>query len=170
MSGNIEIKARAANFRIQLEKAEKAFGPPAETLEQEDTFFRVSHGRLKLRDFGNGRGQLIFYRRSGERGPRRSDYIIYPAQELEGLKTVLSRALGVLGIVRKKRTVFLPENTRVHFDRVHGLGEFIEIEVLLDGGLTAAEGERLVRRWMAVLDIRPESLVPEAYVDLLLRR
>lgn len=45
---------------------------------QEDTFFDVPHGRLKLRDFGNGRGDLIEYARENTCEPRESRYSLVP--------------------------------------------------------------------------------------------
>ena len=165
---NIEIKARAADFSRQFSVAQEKFGSPAETFRQVDTFFRVPEGRLKLREFDDGTAELIFYRRPDQRGPRRSDYRLLRVSRPEELKELLRDALGVVGVVRKVRTVFLSENIRIHFDRVEKLGEFIEIEAVLDGGQTAESGKQIVRRTMEMLGISREELVSHAYIDLLL--
>jgi hypothetical protein len=39
-------------------------------LIQDDTFFHCAAGRLKLRTFADGQGELIFYRRADEHGPK----------------------------------------------------------------------------------------------------
>lgn len=42
---------------------------------------------------------------------------------------ILSSALGVVGIVKKTRHVFIVGRTRIHIDNVENLGNFIELEV-----------------------------------------
>jgi adenylate cyclase class IV len=86
-------------------------------LEQEDTFFVCPRGRLKLRQFaGCPQAELIYYERPESSGPRESRYIVHPTADPEGLREVLSAALGVRGVVRKRRTVYLIGQTRVHLD------------------------------------------------------
>ena len=46
-----------------------------------------------------------------------------------GAQAVLTQALGVLGMVRKERLLYLVGQTRVHLDSVEGLGDFVELEV-----------------------------------------
>ncbi|HOZ23053.1 MAG TPA: adenylate cyclase, partial [bacterium] len=57
--------------------------------------------------------------------------------------------------------------TRIHLDRVEGLGSFIELEVLLAEGESAAAGEAVARELMHKLGIRDDQLVDGAYLDLL---
>lgn len=45
------------------------------------------------------------------------------------MKAVLSEALGVKGVVKKTRKLFMVGQTRVHVDNVEGLGDFMELEV-----------------------------------------
>ena len=42
--------------------------------------------------------------------------------------------LGAQGCVRKRREVWLYRNARIHLDTVEGLGQFIEIEVVVKEG------------------------------------
>src|SRR4051812_45132948 len=134
MGRNVEIKARARDFERQRSVAEQLAGAPGEDLVQEDTFFNVPSGRLKLRQVQGRPGELIHYARPDTAGPKESQYLFYPTDRPEELKPVLANALGVSGIVRKKRTLYLIGQTRVHIDRVEGLGEFVELEVILDPG------------------------------------
>ena len=53
----------------------------AQLIHQDDTFFAAPHGRLKLRVFGDGSGELIAYQRADAEGPKRSDYLIAPVAE-----------------------------------------------------------------------------------------
>src|SRR5207248_9412216 len=74
---------------------------------QDDTFFGCDAGRLKLRSFSNGTGELIFYRRADEQGPKESFYIRSPTSAPDSLRESLTLAYGVVGRVRKQRTLFL---------------------------------------------------------------
>jgi predicted adenylyl cyclase CyaB len=68
--------------------------------------------------------------------------------------------------VRKHRTLYLAGRTRVHVDRVEGLGDFLELEVVLDDGESVDAGTREAENLMATLGIEASDLVQGAYVDL----
>jgi predicted adenylyl cyclase CyaB len=136
-------------------------------LEQEDTFFSVPEGRLKLRVFPDGKGELIAYRRPDAVGPKTSEYFVYRTPHPEPLADLLTRALGVRGVVRKRRLLYLAGPTRIHLDEVEGLGAFLELEVVLADGQPEAEGEAIARRLLAELGVCDEDRVAAAYVDLL---
>ena len=42
---------------------------------------------------------------------------------------ILSQSVGREGVVAKERTLFMIGQTRVHVDKVEGLGNFMELEV-----------------------------------------
>jgi adenylate cyclase class IV len=48
-------------------------------------------------------------------------------------------ALGVLAVVKKRRTLLSLDATRIHLDNVDGLGDFIEFEVPVTGDDDAAK-------------------------------
>ena len=167
MARNVEIKARARNFERQVRLAEVIETGGVQRLVQEDTFFLVPAGRLKLREFGDGSGELIQYERSDSVAPSESHYVCAQAEKPAMLKEALSRALGVRAVVRKKRTVYLVGRTRVHLDRVEGLGDFLELEVVLRPGEDPARGVEIAEELMAQLEIDRQDLVEPAYVHLL---
>src|SRR5262249_16221946 len=136
-------------------------------LEQEDTFFHCPHGRLKLRKFSAAAGELIHYERPDEAGPTTSHYVRGPTAEPDRLRDVLAAVYGVLGVVRKRRTVQLVGRTRVPLDAVEDLGTFVELEVVLDDAEPVEPGVAEAQRLMAVLGIGEEQLVRGAYLDLL---
>ena len=167
MARNIEIKARLAD-RTAVEAAAAALADgPATLIGQDDTFFRCPHGRLKLREFSPGKGELIFYQRPDASGPKASHYEIAATDEPAGLRRVLGQALGEAGRVRKERTLYWIGRSRVHLDRVEGLGDFLELEVVLAEGEAEASGLAEARRLMAALGVGESALVAGAYVDLL---
>src|SRR4051812_8863814 len=170
MPANVEIKARLRDAAaLHARAAALADGHPV-LIRQTDTFFSLPRGRLKLRDFGDGSGELIFYDRPERAGPKVSDYHLTPTNDPIGLREALASALGVAGVVRKTRTLYLVGQTRVHVDAVEGLGDFMELEVVLRDGQGAGEGERVAREFMTKLGIADADLVTGAYIDLLSQR
>lgn len=166
-SRNIEIKARVADLAaLDLRARALAEGGPVD-IEQDDTFFTCAQGRLKLRQLAPDRGELIHYQRADQGGPKLSSYVIAPTSDPAALREALTRAHGVAGRVRKRRRFYLAGRTRIHLDQVEGLGNFMELEVVLAAGDDLAGGEAEALRVMSALGIRAEDLVEGAYVDLL---
>lgn len=167
MARNVEIKARVSDLAaVEARAREIATAPPVD-LVQDDTFFASAKGRLKLREFGDGRGELIYYLRPDDTGPKVSDFLISPTSAPEALRESLSRAVGVVGRVRKRRRLYLMDRTRIHLDEVEGLGSFVELEVMLRDDESPGGGEAVAREVMTRLGIAEEQLVQGAYVDLL---
>ena len=174
MPVNIEIKSRLADLAATRRIVEAICDGPPTVLGQRDTFFNSPHGRLKLReiaagDAAAGRAELIFYDRADVAAARQSDYEIAPVADPSATGALLARALGVLQVVEKTRLLFLVGQTRVHLDAVAGLGDFLELEVVLRPGQSAAEGRAIATELMQRLGIRPEDLVDRAYADMLAR-
>jgi predicted adenylyl cyclase CyaB len=164
---NIEIKAQARNFTELKARAERLSDSPVEILPQEDTFFHTPQGRLKLRLLSPEKGQLIYYTRPDHEGPKRSDYHISHTADPENLKRVLALAYGIRGLVRKTRYLYLVGQARVHLDDVEGLGQFIELEVVMREGQSDAEGQAIAENLMASLGVESCDLLEGAYMDLL---
>jgi adenylate cyclase class IV len=189
---NIEIKARLRD-RPAVERAARllAHAGPFRLL-QDDTFFVSHEGRLKLRvqaqDGGPDEACLIFYQRPDAAGPKTSFYRMTATADPDGLRDTLTLAHGVLGRVRKARTLYLAGPTRIHLDEVEQLGDFLELEVVLTevdaphdvsretppgvarDAASEAAGIAEAERLMAALGILPEDLVETAYLDLLAAR
>ncbi|HYF60153.1 MAG TPA: class IV adenylate cyclase [Burkholderiaceae bacterium] len=167
MPRNVEIKARVPSLAALEPRAAAIADDGPVPIAQDDTFFRCAAGRLKLRDFGDGRGELIFYRRADDAGPKVSSYLRTPTADPAGLREALALAHGTGGRVRKRRALYLAGRTRIHLDRVDGLGDFVELEVVLADGEPPEAGVAEARALMTALGIEPEWLVEGAYVDLL---
>jgi predicted adenylyl cyclase CyaB len=166
MPVNIEIKARARKFDEIRSRAEKLSDVPVEVIPQEDIFFNVEHGRLKLRVLAPDRGQLIYYNRPDQEGPKRSDYHIAETPNPDNLKRVLELAYGIRGIVKKTRYLYLVGHTRVHLDDVEGLGQFMELEVVMEEGQSDAEGQEIAKGLMTDLGVEGSDLLEGAYMDM----
>jgi predicted adenylyl cyclase CyaB len=85
------------------------------------------------------------------------------------LRDLLAGALGVHGEVRKRRKVYIVDQTRIHFDEVERLGSFLEVEVVLRPEQSIADGERIAASLRDELDVQKEELIQEAYIALLKR-
>ena len=169
MARNVEIKARVKDLDAVARRAvELADEGPIEIM-QDDTFFLCPNGRLKLRTFSPTNGELIFYVRPDQAGPKESFYLISPTETPDALRESLSRAYGQAGRVRKHRTLYLAGRTRIHLDRVENLGEFLELEVVLKAGESVDDGVAEAHDLMRKLGVSADQLIEGAYVDLLLR-
>ncbi len=167
MPANIEIKARAGDWDRQRHLAETLSARSAQRIAQEDVFFHARTGRLKLRVFSPTAGELIAYDRPDSPGPKQSRYSISRTTDPAGLRAALAASLGVRGVVRKQRDLYLLGQTRIHFDEVEELGRFIELEVVLREDQAPEDGRRIAEDLMTALGIQPDDLVEGAYADLL---
>jgi len=167
MPRNVEIKARIDSVEALASRVAAIADQGPIRIDQDDSFFRCDSGRLKLRSFSSTDGELIFYRRANEQGPKECFYIRTHTADPDGLRECMSLAYGQVGRVVKHRTLYLVGRTRVHLDRVKGLGDFLELEVVLDEDESVEVGVIEAHSLMAQLGIAPDQLIDTAYVDLL---
>jgi predicted adenylyl cyclase CyaB len=167
MARNIEIKACIDSIDAVMPKVAAIADQGPIEIFQDDTFFRCEAGRLKLRAFSEESGELIFYRRANQQGPKESFYVRSPTSTPATLREALSLAYGPVGRVIKRRTLFIVGRTRVHLDDVQELGHFLELEVVLAEGESPEEGVREAHSLMSRIGILPSQLLETAYVDLL---
>jgi len=167
MNRNVEIKARVKDLESLRERVEEIADSGPVVTKQVDTFFKCRNGRLKLRESPGADGQLIFYIRPDSLEPAESSYSLVAVSDSSGLLDTLSRAMGVKTVVRKVRSLYHAGQTRIHLDEVEGLGAFMELEVVLAPGESAAQGTRIAHGLMEQLGISDKDLVKVAYADLL---
>ncbi len=166
MARNIEIKARVSDLSSARARL-ATLAAPAQLIAQTDTFFIVPHGRLKVREFTDGSGELIAYERPDQPGPKASVYTRVECANADGLVCALSAALPMRGRIVKRRELFIVGRTRVHLDDVDGLGTFVELEVVLRDDESVQSGEAEARELLRALGISTDALVSAAYIDLL---
>jgi adenylate cyclase class IV len=166
---NLEAKFTLTD-PVEARRRAEAIGFAATAiLIQRDTFFAVPHGRLKLRE--EPAAMLIHYQRQDARGFDLSDYTIAPVADPESTRVILQSALGIIAEVRKRRTLLLRANIRLHLDEIEQLGTFGEIEIVLDAehpsptGLEASHFA--LREILAALGVRPEDHIGVSYFELM---
>jgi predicted adenylyl cyclase CyaB len=167
MPRNIEIKARIDGVHALLPRARALADGEPELIVQDDTFFAAPRGRLKLRVFESGAGELIAYERADSPEARASDYVRVPVADPQALREALARTLGVLGRVRKRRWLLLAGSTRIHLDEVEGLGHFMELEVVMREGEPDSQGVGTAEGLMRALGLHEAPRLAGAYLDLL---
>lgn len=181
---NVEVKAVCRDAEAVRRILRRRRAEFRGTDHQVDTYFRVPHGRLKLRE-GDIENHLIWYARPNERGPRRAEILLYPTQPGSPLKEMLAQALGVLAVVDKRREIYFIGTVKFHVDDVEGLGSFVEIEAQSPTPEAGRSGDRHLggdasepvpvtedalwtqcRRYMGLLGIGPRDLIGESYSDM----
>lgn len=163
---NIEIKARCNDLTAIRAKAQSLGARDAGILRQRDTFFTAPHARLKLREFGDGRAELISYVRPDVPMARGSDYVIAPVDRPADLRAVLEHSLGIVCVVTKDRQLLLLHSTRIHLDEVEGLGSFVELETVMEGQ-SEDDAHSELRSIADALGIEEGALIAVPYVELL---
>ncbi|XP_076749910.1 uncharacterized protein LOC143422846 [Xylocopa sonorina] len=166
---NIEIKARIDSPEQKISKIKQLTNDECKIIKQHDTFFKVPEGRLKLRKFQNGSGELLYYMRTDTTGPKLCSYekAVLDAEGCAGIAKILAASNGCIGIVEKTRKLYMIGQTRVHIDNVKGLGDFLELEVVLADEQDTETGEKIAHDLMTKLDIKEQDLIANAYIDLL---
>ena len=179
MNRNIEIKAVCHDLDRIRTAAQKLSARLAGIEEQCDTYFRTSHGRLKLRRRrlnleGDGPGagdehfELIWYQRPDTITAKGSNYHVIHVIDGAELRRLLADGLGVLAEVHKRRTVYLWRNVRIHLDEVERLGSFVELEAIVDESCDEPSARTKIDHLCEALDIQPDRFVDVSYSDLLL--
>jgi adenylate cyclase class IV len=151
MPPNIEIKAVPADRAAAEAVAARLSDQGPESIHKKDFFFAGAGTRLKLRIFSPDRGELIRYERTDASEARSSCYAIARTSDARVLLQVRSETLGVMGTVKKKRTHCRIGQTRVHLDDVEGLGNFLQLEVVLRPGQSASEGTEIANNLLQKL-------------------
>lgn len=162
---NLEAKFRLPDHAAAQAAAIAIGYRPEAVLNQRDTFFVVATGKLKLRE-EDQRSYLIGYGRVERDGLQLSDYQLVPVPDPAAIRTLLAGTLGVLAEVRKRRTLLLCRNVRLHLDEVDGLGLLGEIEAVVpDGGDPEAE-RAFVDATLAALGVSREQLIEGSYFEM----
>jgi predicted adenylyl cyclase CyaB len=167
MARNIEIKANIRDLDSLVSEVTLIADSGPVVIDQDDTFFHCPDGRLKLRELSANQGELILYHRPDVSGPKTSTYVISQTSEPGKMREILSAALGVAGRVRKRRHLYLCGSTRIHIDDVEGLGNFVELEVVLENSDSVESGHQIAEELMTRLGIQSGDLVEGAYIDMI---
>lgn len=162
---NVEFKAELRDRELAQAALRRAGAVRVGRLEQTDTYFRVSDGRLKRREAEGEPTEWIFYDREDRALPKLSRFTIY--EEEAALQRFGSRPLPVWVVVNKSRDVWLLGSVRIHLDDVRHLGSFIEIEALVSPKQNVARCHEIVADLRERLGPAMGELISVGYSDLM---
>ena len=134
---------------------------------QTDTYFQVEEGRLKLRQ-GNIENSLIHYNRENVAESKLSEVTLYRTECPHDLKDTISKVLPIRVIVNKVRKIYFVDNVKFHFDKVEGLGEFLEVEAIDDSSkFSSEELKGQCNKYFQYFELDKDQLIDLSYSDLL---
>ena len=167
---NIEFKARTDNGTALEEKLLSLKPLYIGEDYQKDTYYNVPVGRLKLRE-GNIENALIWYQREDVAGAKQSDILLYKHAPDDALKKILLKLHGIKVVVDKVRKIYFVENVKFHFDRVEGLGSFLEVEAIDSTGEIGIEKlKKQCDFYIEFFEIKPDDFMKISYSDMMLAK
>lgn len=166
MPKNLELKIKIDSLKDIKKKLNENRIGLKEILIQKDIYFSVNSGLLKLR-IENGKSSLIYYNRNEVSDKRLSDFEYIKFSEGEPEK-FFKQIFKTDVTVSKIRELYIYNNTRIHLDKVQGLGSFIELETLVVSGLKDAE--QRFKKMIKTLNLTPENQIRSSYRDLLIKK
>jgi predicted adenylyl cyclase CyaB len=167
MARNVEMKARVADLDAVRRTVERLGGRFVWTDEQVDRYYETDgERRVKLRTCGRAPAELIRYARPESTGVRTSVYEVLPVRDAEAQACLVPKTPPV-GVVRKRRELWLLDNVRFHLDYVDGLGTFLELEAVVDDAHDEATCRGQVERLLRSLEIAETDCIRASYSDLL---
>lgn len=171
MAQNIELKLQVKNLAaIELLVQKIATNPKPKILHQKDTYYHVPKGRMKLRLINGKHAELIVYNRTNSAQARSSTYFLYKTRYPSLLDRRLRHQYGLRTIVKKRRVVYMYQNTRIHLDAVAGLGSFVEFEYVVSPDFPSENGVGVLDFLIARLEMGDAVACAGSYVDLMEER
>lgn len=164
MSLNLELKVKLESFKKVNKLLKEINAEFVKTLDQKDIYYKIRGGLLKLR-IENGEQSIIKYLRD-EKGKDRFSNYDYLKFNYGNAEKFLKDIFKVEAVVQKKRLLYMFDNTRVHLDKVKGLGYFLELETLvLNGKNDAKKRFAFIKK---VLELDGMKEIKKSYRDLII--
>jgi adenylate cyclase, class 2 len=129
MPVNLELKIELKNHKDVETILKKLKAEKVNEFNQKDIYYKCKSGLLKLRIEEKGES-LIKYLRDEKGKNRWSEFEVIHFSENNSEK-FFKGILNTEAIVSKKRVLYMYDNTRIHLDKVKGLGYFLELETLM---------------------------------------
>ncbi|MEO6695490.1 MAG: class IV adenylate cyclase [Ignavibacteria bacterium] len=167
MASNLEIKYKLDDFRSVRRRISKIRDLVCSKEIQEDIYYKVKSGRLKLRIINNETGHLIHYIRVEKSSKRISRYEISKTSSFKELDSILRSQFQILTIVKKNRIIFTKENIRLHLDTLKDLGKFLEIEIIYKN---ISKARKQMEELICLLKLNEKNFIKTSYSDLLIKQ
>ncbi len=163
----LELKARVDDQEIFRRKLTSLKAQYMGMFRQDDVYFEVPKGRLKLREIKGKQTELIYYEREDVANPKLDAVCILKIQEPASLKTLIKRLLKTRATVKKTREIYQYQGTLIHLDVVENLGTFIEFERKTSSDAqTISRNRQVLKNLIEKLEIKSKNLEKLSYGDL----
>lgn len=166
MPVNLELKVKVPTFANIKKILKEIDAKKISLLQQKDVYFKVENGLLKLRS-EEDRQTLIYYNRNESSKNRWSDFKLLRIKDKTAEK-FLSHLFEAEAIVKKKRELYMYDNTRIHLDTVEELGAFLELETLLIG--SKEDAKKRFKHIKQKLELNEYEELRTSYRSLLLAK
>lgn len=168
---NIELKISLSNFKKIIHNLQQIGAHHQGKIHQVDTYFRCAQGRLKLREIDYRVFELIFYKRPDIKSGKVSNYQIININnsEIKVIKQNLKDAFGELVVVEKDRNLWISKHTRIHLDCVNNLGNFLELETVIDK-INFTEAAKEYHELFDLLKLKKYKQYSQSYSDLIYQK
>lgn len=164
MPTNLEIKVPIKNVKKLIKIVEENGGKLIYSSRQIDVYYKINNGRLKIRD-SSGEKSIIFYDRREDGSERWSNFQVMKVDNPKLWINFFDNFLERFVVVDKHRTLYHLKNTRIHFDKVTKLGNFIELETKV---VSTKRNARLeFEEICKLLNLDKNNQVLKSYSDLL---
>lgn len=166
---NIELKISINDFRKVSPRLRKIGAKNNGKLYQVDIYYNYKNGRLKIRNINNKKFELISYLRPNANGAKISNYQIsnIKPNKFKRVKSNLDNKFGEKVIIKKQRILWIYKNTRIHLDKVWGLGKFLELETVVKK-INLKQAKKEYKEVARQLNISKYKKYNKSYSDLLL--
>lgn len=161
---NIEYKAELRDLdaaRVQCKVIDAHY---IGILEQTDTYYRLSDGRLKRRVAPGEPTFWIYYHRPDRVSPRMSNYTILSDEQARARWG--TQSLKEWLVVKKKRELWMLQNVRIHLDEVEGLGTFLEFEAIVGKRFDVKACHRAIDRLRGTFEPILGEAISGSYSDM----
>lgn len=164
---NVEFKCELRDLPLARSILKSKAASFIGELRQTDTYYKIPSGRLKRRDCEGEPVEYVFYDRPNRTLPKLSHFTLYSEQQ--ALERFGLSPLPVWVVVKKVRDLWMMGNTRIHLDRVEGLGNFVEFEALVCRDHNAARCHESIAELRRLLSPALGEAIDCSYSDMIAR-
>lgn len=164
---NFEIKLKISNPDPLKNKLKKINAQWLGVHLQNDIYFDVENGYLKIRRSDNESTQLIQYFKNVSFMGMQSNYAMVSVNKTDRLSVMLTRTHGIRVQVQKIRDIWHWESIHIFLDKVEGLGFYLKL-VAQDTD-TSIENDvyKDMNRLLVKLKLDDAKKIPESYCELI---
>jgi predicted adenylyl cyclase CyaB len=164
---NYEIKTKISNLDEIIQVIKNQGAKREGFLKQKDYYLKVGRYKKKIREINNEAMEMISYTRNEKMGRKDSEYKIIKLTPKQ--KEILLIQNNPVCFVEKTRELWIYKNTRIHFDKVMGLGDFIELETVVNQK-PKRQSLREFKEVVKLLKLDTKKAISFSYSDLVLNK